>query len=498
MKSAYFPAFIALGLWGAALRVAPFQSGESDLPDRLAAETRTGDVTLRSHGRSSFTLLFARTNKTVLVPAAWLIPKKMRSEADEGTFNASPFNYNKKVTSFPLENGEIGLHISSFATSGGSMLQALGRDVFLIYNPATGRVQKALPDLDITQVRYRALGCFNARASHFLLADINGDGRVDIGMIAEHVACKEFYDNEHDVDTAVGPFFGQEPVAWFVRAGDSFQRDRAYDGRLPARYFELPLIDMEMSTVDFAAQRSFGTLSQASWIVESRSRPAIFVPAYRAKLAGARNDLPVVEFEYCGFQPQKPPLLKLRFNLTVRNPRDAPLWFLFPAALYSAEEKPASPATPQGGIDAVELFVAPNRELTVARFLGAFRLRPADAGGFQAVVLPAHAQVSIRSFTVQLWGDPRAPLPVEVAVASGVSLAGIPAAEWIGVDITSKDGATVSLDGLRVGVSKTTPELKEVPVIIGRKIGALIVGDDRLAVPDVLAKSCPSPSPPRE
>jgi hypothetical protein len=255
---------------------------------------------------------------------------------------------------------------------------------------------------------------------------------------------------------------------------------------------------MGMSTVDFAAQGSFGTLNQVSWIVESGSRPAVFVPAYRAKLAAARNHLPVVEFEYCGFQPQKPPLLKLRFNLTVRNPNNAPRWFLFPAALYSGEEKPPSPTAPQGGVDAVELFVAPNREVTVARFLGTFRLRPADAGGFQAVVLPANAQVTIRSFPIQLWGDPRAPLPVEVAVASGVSLAGIPAADWIGSDITSKDSATVSLDGLQVGVSKSMPELKEVPVIIGTKLGALIVGDNRLVVPDVLAKSCPPPSPPRE
>ncbi len=489
---------MALALLGAVLPAASFQSGTSDLPDRLAAETRTGEVTLRSRGRAPFTVHFARTGKTVLVPAAWLIPKKMQSEADAGMFVASPFKYNKDVTSFPLDSGEIGLHISSFAISGGSMQQALGRDVFLIYNPATGRVQNALADLDITQLRYRGLGCFNACATHFLLADINGDGRVDLGIIVEKIGCREFYDSERDVDTAIGPFFEQSPVTWLVRAGDGFQPDHAYDGRLPARYFELPLIGMGMSTVDFAAQASFGTLNQASWTVESGSRPAAFVPAYRAKLAATRNDLPDVEFQYCGFQPQKPPLLKLHFNLTVRNPYNAPRWFLFPAALYSGEEKPPGPATPQGGVDAVELFVAPNREVTLARFLGTFRLQPASAGGFQAVVLPAHAQVTIRNFPIGLWGDLRAPLPVEVAVASGVSLAGVPAAEWMGADITSKDGATVSQDELPIGLSKSAPELKEVPVIIGTKLGALIVGDNRLAVPDVLAKSCPSPSPPRE
>lgn len=60
-----------------------------------------------------------------------------------------------------------------------------------------------------------------------------------------------------------------------------------------------------------------------------------------------------LEITFCGLQPEKPPLKKLFFNITLRNWSEQARWFLSPNALY-----PKPPASSNGGVDAVEVYSA--------------------------------------------------------------------------------------------------------------------------------------------
>ena len=50
--------------------------------------------------------------KQLAIPQDWLVPPKDAKE-EEGSY-VSSFAYNKEVQSFPVGNGKIALHISSY------------------------------------------------------------------------------------------------------------------------------------------------------------------------------------------------------------------------------------------------------------------------------------------------------------------------------------------------------------------------------------------------
>src|SRR5215472_1479406 len=120
-----------------------------------------------------------------------------------------------------------------------------------------------------------------------------------------------------------------------------------------------------------------------------------------------------VEMQYCGMRMGKPPLKYLSFNVTMRNLAARPQWFLFPRALYEQAPQPQK----QSGVDGAEIFstkVEPS--VIVAQFMGSIRLQPESAGGFQALLLPAGAVVTIRDFSIRFWGDNFSPLPVQIVI----------------------------------------------------------------------------------
>jgi hypothetical protein len=186
-----------------------------------------------------------------------------------------------------------------------------------------------------------------------------------------------------------------------------------------------------------------------------------------------------VEMEYCGVRPGKPPLKFLSFNITVRNLADKPQWFLFPRALY--EKAPAQPE--RSGVDGVEIFSKqPERSVSVAQFMGSVRLQPESAGGFQALLLPAGAVISIHDFSIRFWGDNFSPLPLRIVIASQVSLGKTPADRWAGERLLSSKEADVNTRQMRMVRSKFTRRRSEIAVSIEKS--------GEVTVPDALAKSC--------
>ena len=90
----------------------------------------------------------------VPIPRDWLIPPQ--EGKDEEVNCVSSFHYDMEVSSFPIGNGRMGLHISSYAIQEeGSAQAAAGRDVFLIFDPASSDVFRGRIDRGVTKERVR-------------------------------------------------------------------------------------------------------------------------------------------------------------------------------------------------------------------------------------------------------------------------------------------------------------------------------------------------------
>jgi hypothetical protein len=171
---------------------------------------------------------------------------------------------------------------------------------------------------------------------------------------------------------------------------------------------------------------------------------------------------------------RKPPLAELIFDIVLRNDHPGARWFLLPSNLGPGH----SSIVTKGGVDSVEVF-APHGSgrVIVGHFLG--------TGGFQALLLPAHAQVRLRMFPISYWGDVPDHLEVEVVTAKGVMIGGEPAAAWFKINprCSSKaDIAEAALSPMRMIRSRHTPD--------GKETGTLVEGERRFKI-EILLKPNP-------
>jgi len=115
---------------------------------------------------------------------------------------------------------------------------------------------------------------------------------------------------------------------------------------------------------------------------------------------------PPADMTFREMRLRKPPLAELYFDIVLHNDRAEPRWFLLPSNFGPG----TSPLGTRGGVDTVEVF-APHGSgrVIVGHFLG--------TGGFQALLLPAHAQIHLRMFPISYWGDVPDHLQVEVVTA---------------------------------------------------------------------------------
>jgi hypothetical protein len=220
----------------------------------------------------------------ISVPREWLVPPE--EEKQEASNYVSSFSYDRRITTFALGNGKMGLHLSSFKLlRGGSAQAAAGRDVFLVFDPDASTVQRGLMGLGITKQRVCEDGCFSARTAHFLLADINQDGITDLGVVTERIECLHAAENR-DVDRSAQPVYSQHPVQWYVFSDGQWRINPAYGGVLPQDTTALPLIGMDLSPVDFVGYGYWKSHDPARW----RSKyldSAPYQPPSRSRLLAA-------------------------------------------------------------------------------------------------------------------------------------------------------------------------------------------------------------------
>ena len=270
--------------------------GQQRVVQRHAMAVSTQEFTLQRNGHnfSLQRLPLAAKYPLISIPREWLVPAD-NLEDEEDSSPVDPFNYDGHVTSFPIGDGEIGLRISSFdAMTEGSMAAAAGRDVFLIYDPKLGKLRAGGFDLGITKERYRVDGCFRAQMAHLLIADVNQDGLVDIGVVKEEIWCPEIGEDEDDVsETQVAEhkklpseltnivethLYQQHIAVWYVYTSEGWKLDPEHTG-LPETFSELPLVGIVLSPVDFVGELLWRSLNPKSWM----DRP-LYVPTYREKL----------------------------------------------------------------------------------------------------------------------------------------------------------------------------------------------------------------------
>jgi hypothetical protein len=222
--------------------------------------------------------------KALTIERGWLIPPD--EEEEEEFAYVTSFSFNRIVNSFPVGNGKIGLHLSSFEAMSpgtGSAMAAAGRDVFLIFDPEKNMISQGIVDLGITKDRVRTSGNFSAVSHHFLIADINQDGCFDLGIIREEMASEHCYDEQREVDVVSGPFYKQFPVKWHLFDESKWIHESAFDGKLDCSYEELPLIEIKLLPIDFAAHTTWNTYDSKCWAAVDPSLPKFF-PEYRKKL----------------------------------------------------------------------------------------------------------------------------------------------------------------------------------------------------------------------
>lgn len=178
------------------------------------------------------------------VPTEWLEPAGAREEDDQSV--VSSVAYGPEVTAFAIGGGRVGLHLASYdIQSEGSMQAAVGRDVFLILDPATGALAPGL-ELGISRGRGRVGGCFQAWFHHLSVGDVDCDRRLDLAVAAERIECAM---GEEGPEQAV---YTRGPLRWYRQRQTGWVEDEARQGWLPcAGLLELPLLGIDRTPVDF-------------------------------------------------------------------------------------------------------------------------------------------------------------------------------------------------------------------------------------------------------
>src|SRR5215210_1626277 len=176
---------------------------------------------------------------------------------------------------------------------------------------------------------------------------------------------------------------------------------------------------------------------------------------------------PPAEIQFHEMRFRTPPLVELVFDVVLRNDRTQPRWFLIPRNLNP--QKTGFPSV--GGVDALEVFAPAGKgRVVLGHFLG--------TGGFQALLLPAHAEIHLRGLPISYWGDVPDDLQVEIIVARRLTINGESARKWFQVNpmcSTSADITETISGRTRMLHSRHTSDNKEVTTQIDE--------DQRLKIP---------------
>lgn len=97
-----------------------------------------------------------------------------------------------------------------------------------MFDPRSSEVRRGGIERGFTKQRVRSQGCLAAKGEHCFLADVDGDGLTDIGVVKEELQCLDKSDEQ--IDRMVGPFYKQYPIAWYVFKGSAWKLEPSFSG----------------------------------------------------------------------------------------------------------------------------------------------------------------------------------------------------------------------------------------------------------------------------
>jgi hypothetical protein len=164
-----------------------------------------------------------------------------------------------------------------------------------------------------------------------------------------------------------------------------------------------------------------------------------------------QSTLPAVEITFVNKRYQRPPLVSLSFNVTLRNQAAEPRWFILPSKLN---------LPPGKGVDGVEIYqINGQGRVVIGRFQG--------TSGVQTLLLPANAQVTLWDLSIAYWGSlPKDEIALEVITAKQLTVGNEPIQAWFGNNPSSDAAAEVSIAQQEKLSSRFTSDRREVPLAI--------------------------------
>jgi hypothetical protein len=191
-------------------------------------------------------------NAPLVAPLDLLTPAD-ELEAEEGDV-VSSFRWSDTATRFPIDRTTIAFHLSSYDIQPeGSMQAAAGRDVFLVSDPGSQTLRTAGPKLGVTKERARTDGCMHALHHTFELGDVDGDGRLDLGIRREELRCVSVPAKQEPGEwLQAGPCEDARPVEWHRWNGGDWEAVRGASA--PRESVALPLVGLVKSPVAFVKE----------------------------------------------------------------------------------------------------------------------------------------------------------------------------------------------------------------------------------------------------
>jgi hypothetical protein len=142
-----------------------------------------------------------------------------------------------------------------------------------------------------------------------------------------------------------------------------------------------------------------------------------------------------VRIVYRDLYLEKPPKVRLYFDIELANHGDEPRWFLLPL-LAGTEDQ-------EGPWCAEELacyVLGANGRTTIGVFSG--------ERGFRALLLPGGGEAQLRDYPILVWGEIPSAVTLEAAVAVQMRIWGQEAARWFDGDPTCLPHTDVSCEAL--------------------------------------------------
>ncbi len=161
--------------------------------------------------------------------------------------DGAAMTFDTRINAVAVDRDHVLLHLQSYEIMGeGSAAGAIGREVFLVLSLPTRSLTRFHAEPPLSRGRNRGAGCWTAWDVSYRVADVNGDGVRDLGVIRRTLSCTPREDEAVSLQAC-----RVDPVRWWVSSGMvDWTPQPAFDGLQPSGQLVLPS-HLTVQPVDF-------------------------------------------------------------------------------------------------------------------------------------------------------------------------------------------------------------------------------------------------------